>query len=600
MDNEATRVGGVGGGQLALGTVLAHTYEIVRFIRAGGMGAVYEARHLVDGSRLAVKFIRPDLVGDDRIRAMFVREAGILRRIRDDAVVGYEGLLQDEQGRGFLVMTYVDGPSLAERAQSRPLGTDEAMRLLDRLARGLAAVHGEGTFHRDLSPDNILLPAGELDRAVIIDFGIAKLAEPQAGTLVGGDIAGKASYMSPEQLGVIRQDVDARSDIYSLALTIAAAVRGRSLNAGGSWAEVVEARRQVPDLEGIGEPLHGRLAHMLQPDPADRPQSMAEVLRTREPAAAGAPRTARAGRAAAAGAKARFRPAAGQGALLKPLPLAGGLAGLVLLAGLGYLFFGPRADLDDLPSAVETAPPVETEAAPDAPATAPALDVAALESAANQALATLPCGELSARVGDDGRATVSGVVSLPSDLGRIARALGTVTGLTGVDTAGVLTEARPVCSAAALVDAAARPGGVGLTTNHADGMYRDGDYLVVNTTVPPGPPLYVYVDYVDPGGDVVHLRPNPVSPEAMAEGGSEIRLGVEAADVQTGARHYQLGAPYGRAVVLALASAAPLFADLRPEVEPAGTYLAALEQALAAQGGEVQGGWQYMEIVAGE
>src|SRR5690606_41213484 len=59
-------------------------------------------------------------------------EAGILRRIRDEAVVGYEGLLQDEQGRSFLVMGFIDGPSLAERAQSRPLSTEEAMRLLDR------------------------------------------------------------------------------------------------------------------------------------------------------------------------------------------------------------------------------------------------------------------------------------------------------------------------------------------------------------------------------------------------------------------------------------------------------------------------------------
>ena len=119
---------------------------------------------------------------------------------------------------------------------------------------------------------------GDLDRAVIIDFGIAKLGEPQAGTLIGGDIAGKASYMSPEQLGVIRNEVDARSDIYSLALTIAAGVRGRSLYASGSWAEVVESRRHLPSLDGIDEPLHGRLAHMLQPDPAHRPQSMTELL----------------------------------------------------------------------------------------------------------------------------------------------------------------------------------------------------------------------------------------------------------------------------------------------------------------------------------
>jgi tRNA A-37 threonylcarbamoyl transferase component Bud32 len=603
MDNEATRIGGAGGGQLAAGSVLAHSYEIVRFIRAGGMGEVYEARHLVDASRLAVKFIRPDLVGDERIRAMFVREAGILRRIRDDAVVGYEGLLQDEQGRSFLLMTYVDGPSLAERAQSRPLSTDEAMRLLHRLARGLAAAHAEGTFHRDLSPDNILLPSGDLDRAVIIDFGIAKLAEPQAGTLLGGDIAGKASYMSPEQLGVIRQPVDARSDIYSLALTVAAAVRGRSLNAGGSWAEVVEARRQVPDLEGIGEPLRGRLAHMLQPDPADRPQSMAELLQSKERAGAAAPRAA-AGRGAApskpaAGARSKPMPT-GRRAPRNLVPIAGGVAALVLIAGLGYLFLGPREDLAELPSQAE--PPVlpsETEA-PDAPATAPAVDVAALQSAANQALAAVPCAELSARVGDDRRTAVSGVASMPGDLTRIARALEGVDGLGAIDTGAILMEPRPVCSAAAAVDAAARAGGVGVRTNRADGVFRDGDYLVVHTTVPPGPPLHVYVDYVDPGGDVVHLRPNPAVPDAIVDGGSEIQLGVEAADAQAGVRTYQLGEPYGRAVIIVLASAAPLFSTMRQEVEPATAYLPALEQSLAAQGGEVQGGWQYLEIVAGE
>jgi tRNA A-37 threonylcarbamoyl transferase component Bud32 len=600
MDNEATRIGGAGGGQLVAGSVLAHSYEIVRFIRAGGMGEVYEARHLVDASRLAVKLIRPDLVGDERIRAMFVREAGILRRIRDDAVVGYEGLLQDEQGRSFLLMTYVDGPSLAERAQSRPLSTEEAMRLLHRLARGLAAAHAEGTFHRDLSPDNILLPSGDLDRAVIIDFGIAKLAEPQAGTLLGGDIAGKASYMSPEQLGVIRQPVDARSDIYSLALTIAAAVRGRSLNAGGSWAEVVEARRQVPDLEGIGEPLRGRLAHMLQPDPADRPQSMTELLQARERAAAGAPLAAAARGAApsTSGAGARSKPPGRRGAPAKLVPIGVGIAAVVLVAGLGYLFFGPREDLDDLP--IQAEPPVlpsETEA-PEAPA--PAIDVAALLGAANQALAAVPCGELSARVGDDRRAAVSGVASMPSDLTRIARALEAVDGLGAIDTGAILMEPRPVCSAAALVDAAARAGGVGVRTNHGDGVFRDGDYLVVHTTLPPGPPLHVYVDYVDPGGDVVHLRPNPTVPETMVDGGSEIQLGVEAADAQAGARYYQLGEPYGRAVIIVLASAAPLFSTVRQEVEPATTYLPALEQALAAQGGEAQGGWQYLEIVAGE
>jgi serine/threonine-protein kinase len=590
MNNDATRIGAPGGGQLATGSVLAHTYQIVRFIRAGGMGEVYEARHLVDDSRLAVKFIRPDLVGDERIRAMFVREAGILRRIRDDAVVGYEGLLQDEQARGFLVMTFVDGPSLAERAQSRPLATGEALRLLKRLARGLAAVHAEGTFHRDLSPDNILLPGGDLDHAVIIDFGIAKLAEPQAGTLLGGDIAGKASYMSPEQLGVIRHEIDARSDIYSLGLTVAAAVRGRSLYAGSSWAEVVESRRHVPDLEGIDEPLRGRLAHMLQPDPADRPQSMTELLETPEagPAASPSSKSRRAAGTPAAGQQAKPQRRSGPSARL--VPIAGGLVALALLIVLG-LFLMPREDLDDLPSPTEQP---ETESAPPGPT----VDRGALERAANQALAELPCSELSARVGDDGSATISGVVSQPDDVARIAGALGGIEGLGRADTNGVIVESRPVCSAAALVDDAARAGGVAIRTNRADGVFRDGDFLVVHATAPPGPPVHLYVDYVDPNGDVVHLHPNWRQPDSMVEGGSEVRLGIEADDPSE--PNYRLGQPYGRAVVVALASATPLFSAARQQVERASDYLPALEQALAAQGGEAQSGWQYLEIVAGE
>ena len=595
MGNEATRIGAAGSsrgaGQLSVGSILAHTFEIVRFIRAGGMGEVYEARHLVDGSRLAVKFIRPDLVGDERIRAMFVREAGILRRIRDDAVVSYEGLLQDEKGRSFLAMSYVDGPSLAERGQARPLGTDEAMRLLTRLARGLARVHAEGTFHRDLSPDNILLPDGDLDRAVIIDFGIAKLGEPQAGTLVGGDIAGKASYMSPEQLGVIRNEVDARSDIYSLALTIAAAVRGRSLYAGGSWAEVVEARRQIPNLEGIDEPLRGLLAHMLQPDPADRPQSMTELLGAPQAsgrAAPGSPAAAR-GSASAPGSGRGARRAA-RGAPIKLVPIVIGTIALLLALGLAYLFVGPRQDVDLPPVAEDTVPDEE----------APAPDVAELERRANQALASIPCSELRARVFDDGGAAISGMVSQPGDVNRIASALGGIEGVGGIDTSGVVMDSRPVCSAASLVEGAARAGALSVWTNRPDGVFRDGDSLVVHATVPPGPPLHLYVDYVDPGGDVVHLRPSPGAPDSMADGGSEIQLGAEAADAGAGARYYQLGAPYGRAVVVALASAVPLFASPRDEVEPAATYLAALEQALMAQGGEVQGGWQYLDIVAGD
>jgi len=281
------------------------------------------------------------------------------------------------------------------------------------------------------------------------------------------------------------------------------------------------------------------------------------------------------------------------------MPIAGGAVALALVLGLGYLFFGPREDLNDLPAVETPAPPADAGAEPTT-APEPAVDVAALEGAASQALAGVPCSQLNARVADNGGVSVHGVVSQSGDVARIDSVLGGIAGLGRVDTSSVLVESRPVCSAAALLDAAAHTGGVAVRTNHGDGVFRDGDYLVVYATAPPGPPVHLYVDFVDPGGDVVHLRPNPAAPESMVDGGSQIQLGVEAAGIKPGARYYQLGEPYGRAVVMVLASAAPLFSSPRPEVEPATTYLAALGQSLAAQGGEIQGGWQYLDIVAGE
>ncbi|MEO1017635.1 MAG: serine/threonine-protein kinase, partial [Pseudomonadota bacterium] len=250
-------------GRLPEGFVLHHTYEIVRMIASGGMGDVYEAKHLLSEDRYAIKVIRDDLVDDERISGMFIRESDILKRIRHDAVVNYGGLLQDEQGRAFLVMDYIDGPSLRERLRQKPLSADEAKRLIRRLAPGLAEVHAAGTFHRDLSPDNILLADNDLDRAVIIDFGIAKLGEPDAKTFVGGDIAGKYGYISPEQLGVIDSPVDGRSDIYSLGLVLAAALRGQPLEMGTNWAAVVEARKKVPALNDCPKALRPLLAKML-------------------------------------------------------------------------------------------------------------------------------------------------------------------------------------------------------------------------------------------------------------------------------------------------------------------------------------------------
>ncbi|WP_299616877.1 protein kinase [Pelagibius sp.] len=270
-----------GPGIFEVGTLISYTYRVDALLARGGMGEVYRTTHTEIGTEHAIKIVRPDLANDEKIMELFRREASVLRTVREDAIVGYDGVLRDEEGRVYLVMEFVDGPSLSSYLQDRILTPQEVRDLRDRLARGLAAAHDKGVIHRDMSPDNIILGQGELAQAKIIDFGIAKLADSSATTIIGDDFAGRYAYASPEQIGLYGGQVDARSDIYSLGLVLATAGTGRALNMGEiseSLVSVIEARKRVPDFSSVPEVLRTELGAMLQPDPADRPQTMREVI----------------------------------------------------------------------------------------------------------------------------------------------------------------------------------------------------------------------------------------------------------------------------------------------------------------------------------
>ncbi len=131
--------------------------------------------------------------------------------------------------------------------------------------------------HRDISSDNIILPGGDVRKAKIVDFGIARAAKAAEGTIIGGGFAGKYKYVSPEQVGLYGGEVTPKSDIYSFGLVVAEALRGQPLDMGGSQLDVIEKRRKVPDLTGIEMSLRPLLTAMLAPNPADRPENMAEI-----------------------------------------------------------------------------------------------------------------------------------------------------------------------------------------------------------------------------------------------------------------------------------------------------------------------------------
>ncbi|MCT7374159.1 serine/threonine-protein kinase [Chelativorans salis] len=274
-----------------VGTQLSGIYELDERIASGGMGEVYRGHNIQTGDDVAIKIVLPEFARDQTMLSLFRKEASILNHLSHDAVVRYHVFTVDPGiGRPYLAMEFVRGQSLFDVMRRGALPAEQVRRLCHRLASGLAAVHEAGAVHRDLSPDNIILPEGRVERAKIIDFGIARSATVGGETLIGGKFAGKYNYVSPEQLGLYGGEVTERSDIYSLGLVLVAALIGEPLDMGGSQLEVVEKRRIVPDLSCIAGELRTIIEAMLQPDPGDRPASMAEIAwMTRDDTVTGAP-----------------------------------------------------------------------------------------------------------------------------------------------------------------------------------------------------------------------------------------------------------------------------------------------------------------------
>jgi serine/threonine-protein kinase len=302
---------------VAIGTRLNGIYEIERLIAAGGMGEVYKGRAIQTGDAVAIKMIRPELAQNENALTLFRKEAAALHNLYNEAIVRYYVFTIDPATQSpYLAMEFVDGQALSDRITQGPMGFEEADILRRRIATGLHAAHLIGITHRDVSPDNIILPGGNVARAKIIDFGIAKSSLMGEGTVIGSGFAGKYNYVSPEQLGLEGAEVTPKSDIYSLGLVLAGALAGRPLDMGGTQMQVLEKRRRVPDLGGVDARMRPLLARMLAPNPDDRPADMAEV-------AAWMPKGVKTAGTATAPPR-------------SPLAAIGGVCALLLLAGGGF------------------------------------------------------------------------------------------------------------------------------------------------------------------------------------------------------------------------------------------------------------------------
>ena len=257
------------------GDLLNSTYRIETILGRGGTSEVYKARNDISGRFVAIKVLKSEFAGDEAFLTLMRREEEI-REIRHDAVVRYSENHRTPEGLIYLVMDYVDGPGLDAMLKGGGMSAEDLVKVCRRVVDGLKVAHDRRIIHRDLSPDNIILKGGKADQAVIIDFGIAKDANPGAQTIVGNEFAGKYAYAAPEQLA---GNTDTRSDLYSLGALLLATFRGKRPDPGANPMEVVKRKQDRLDTSGVPEPLKSLIDKMADPDPAKRFQSADELLR---------------------------------------------------------------------------------------------------------------------------------------------------------------------------------------------------------------------------------------------------------------------------------------------------------------------------------
>lgn len=260
------------------GTRLNDMFEIKARIAHGGIGTVYRAHEIETSGLVAIKVLNPEFASDQHMLNLFRKEALILRDLHHEALARSYIFAKDPSfDLNYLAMEFIEGPPLSNKLLDGALTAEVTSDLLRRIASGLHVAHQKGIVHRDVSPDNILLPAENVRNAKIIDFGIAR-SNSHGTTIIGRSFAGKEQYASPEQFGLFDVPASPVSDIYSLGLVIYHALTGRRLEMGNTHVELVDKRMRLPDLTGVDVSFVPLLTSMLQPNPADRLESMEKLL----------------------------------------------------------------------------------------------------------------------------------------------------------------------------------------------------------------------------------------------------------------------------------------------------------------------------------
>ena len=310
---------------------MAGRYEILQLLGEGGMGAVYKARDRELDRFVAIKLIRRELSSNPAIVARFKQELLLSHQVTHKNVIRIYDL-GDSDGIKFITMEFVEGEDLRSLIlENKKFPPKDAVEIIQQVCRALEAAHGVGVIHRDLKPQNVM--RDKSGRILVMDFGMARTLEGD-GMTQSGALVGTMEYMSPEQ--ALAKDLDQRSDLFAVGLIFYELLTGKMpYKAESAVASLIKRNQEraipVTDHDGtIPLQLSNMVSKCLERDPALRYQTASELLQDLDDWL---------GNRAAANLS--FQPAVEPWGRTIHWPLVIGVATVLLLAIVGFLFRGP-------------------------------------------------------------------------------------------------------------------------------------------------------------------------------------------------------------------------------------------------------------------
>ncbi len=249
-------------------------YIILGTLGAGGMGKVYKVRNSLSDRVEAMKVLLPDLSDQKDLADRFLREIKVLASLHHPNIAELRTALTIDN-QLVMIMEYVEGVTLSQRLQQGPLPYADSIAYIDQVLSALAYAHSKGVVHRDIKPANMIVTPQQVTK--LMDFGIARSTNAEMGLTMTGTTLGSVAYMSPEQVRC--EPIDARSDLYSVGVSLYEMITGQRPYVSDNNFEVMQAHLQIPPTEpkdvklDIPAPLSQLIMMAMAKDPVNRFQT---------------------------------------------------------------------------------------------------------------------------------------------------------------------------------------------------------------------------------------------------------------------------------------------------------------------------------------